>query len=186
VVDSVLHLANSVTGFVVGNTVTSTANNGPIPDPLRAVPFPPSTEVADRHFTFERQNGRWEINGVCTLSLRLDYLLTQLRLSGAISTNESWLLLSEAPLKSGNSKMEVVDGLIPSVSRNAKPNNILLTIPKISISLISKSSRGRVANVASFLTRQHRYRMLSGLMLERPFVSLLGSLLGQACTCFIG
>lgn len=39
--------ANHVTGFVVGQTVTSTANNGPIPNPLRAVPFPPQTEVAD-------------------------------------------------------------------------------------------------------------------------------------------
>jgi hypothetical protein len=181
-----LHGANSMTGFVVGNTVTSTANNGPIPNPLRAVPFPPQTEIADRHFTFERQNGRWEINGVCNSSLRLDHLLTQVRLSGAISTNESWLLLSEALLKSGNCKMEVVDGLIPSVSRNAKLNNVLLTTLKISISLTFKSSRGLVANVASFLTRQHRYRMLSGLMLGRPFVSLLDSLLGQACTCSIG
>lgn len=39
--------AKHVTVFVVGQTVTSTANNDPIPNPLRAVPFPPQTEVAD-------------------------------------------------------------------------------------------------------------------------------------------
>lgn len=72
---SLARFANNRTGFVVGNTVTSTANNGPIPSPLRNVPFPPQTEVADRHFKFERSNGRWEINGVGTPSVPVIQLL---------------------------------------------------------------------------------------------------------------
>lgn len=51
-------------GFVVGNTVTSTQNNGPIKNPLRNIPFPPNQAITDRHFKFERQGGEWKINGV--------------------------------------------------------------------------------------------------------------------------
>jgi bilirubin oxidase len=50
--------------FVVGNTVSSTAGNGDIPNPLRSVPFPPNTAVATRNFLFERKNGGWRINGI--------------------------------------------------------------------------------------------------------------------------
>jgi bilirubin oxidase len=50
--------------FVVGNTVTSTQNNGPIRNPLRTVPFPPEDAVTTRHFKFERQGGEWKINGI--------------------------------------------------------------------------------------------------------------------------
>jgi bilirubin oxidase len=50
--------------FVVGNTVTSTQNNGAIRNPLRTVPFPPNKAITTRHFKFERQGGEWKINGI--------------------------------------------------------------------------------------------------------------------------
>lgn len=49
--------------FVVGNTVSSQAGNGAIPNPLRQVPFPPQTAIADRVFKFTHDN-EWKINGI--------------------------------------------------------------------------------------------------------------------------
>lgn len=55
---------DKVMRFVVGTTVTSTANNGALPAKLRDVPFPPTKSGVDRTFKFERQGGEWKINGV--------------------------------------------------------------------------------------------------------------------------
>jgi bilirubin oxidase len=56
--------SDKVMRFNIGNTVTSTANNGPLPASLRTVPFPASKTTVDRSFKFERSNGQWQINGV--------------------------------------------------------------------------------------------------------------------------
>jgi bilirubin oxidase len=55
---------DKVMRFVVGSTVTSTANNGNLPSTLRSVPFPPRKSGVDRTFKFERTNGEWRVNGV--------------------------------------------------------------------------------------------------------------------------
>jgi bilirubin oxidase len=55
---------DKVMRFVVGKTVTSTANNGAVPGALRNVPFPPKKTGIDRSFKFERTNGEWRVNGV--------------------------------------------------------------------------------------------------------------------------
>ncbi|EKG20523.1 Multicopper oxidase type 1 [Macrophomina phaseolina MS6] len=54
---------DKVMRFVVGNKVTSTANNN-LPGSLRSVPFPPNKSGVDRSFKFERKGGEWTINGV--------------------------------------------------------------------------------------------------------------------------
>jgi bilirubin oxidase len=54
---------DKVMRFNVGNTVTDSSNNGPVPSPLRTLPFPPSKTNVDRTFTFARHNGEWQING---------------------------------------------------------------------------------------------------------------------------
>ncbi|KAF2675478.1 Cupredoxin [Microthyrium microscopicum] len=61
--DSDFEATDRVMRFVVGNIVTSTANNN-IPAKLRDVPFPPPDSVATRTFEFARGNGEWQINGV--------------------------------------------------------------------------------------------------------------------------
>lgn len=61
--DSDFDATDRVLRFVVGKTVSDTSNNGAIPNPLRTVPFPPQTEVADRHFKFHH-DGEWLINGI--------------------------------------------------------------------------------------------------------------------------
>ena len=50
--------------FVVGNTVTSTANNGPIPSVLGNLAIPPPKNTIDHEFEFQSKNGQWLINGV--------------------------------------------------------------------------------------------------------------------------
>ena len=50
--------------FVVGNTVTSQANNGPIPGTLATLPLPSSRTTVDHVFEFERQGGEWQINQI--------------------------------------------------------------------------------------------------------------------------
>jgi FtsP/CotA-like multicopper oxidase with cupredoxin domain len=47
--------------IVSGTAVTDTSS---LPATLRTVPFPRDTTQIDHHFKFERQNGKWEINGV--------------------------------------------------------------------------------------------------------------------------
>ncbi|OCK82578.1 Cupredoxin [Lepidopterella palustris CBS 459.81] len=49
--------------FVVGNKVTSQANNGNLPSTLRSVPFPPKRIEADKDFTFSRIGDEWLVNG---------------------------------------------------------------------------------------------------------------------------
>jgi bilirubin oxidase len=61
--DSDFEATDRVMRFVVGNTVTSTANNA-IPATLRTVPFPPKDAVTTRQFQFERAHGEWQINGI--------------------------------------------------------------------------------------------------------------------------
>lgn len=50
--------------FVVGKTVNSTENNGPLPSVLRSVPMPPPKTGVDRSYEFMRSNGEWQVNGV--------------------------------------------------------------------------------------------------------------------------
>ncbi|KAJ9639000.1 hypothetical protein H2201_005910 [Coniosporium apollinis] len=50
--------------FIVGNTVSSTANNGEPPASFKALDFPPNKATVDKHFKFERGNSEWQINGV--------------------------------------------------------------------------------------------------------------------------
>lgn len=62
--DSDFTATDRVMRFVVGkNPPTSQAGNGDIPNPLRTVPFPPSTAVANRVFKFTHDN-EWKINGI--------------------------------------------------------------------------------------------------------------------------
>lgn len=55
---------DKVMQFVVGKTVSSTANNGALPSSLRTVPFPPTKNGVDRSFKFEKKGGEWTVNGV--------------------------------------------------------------------------------------------------------------------------
>lgn len=55
---------DKVMPFIVGNTISNTANNGNLPSILRTVPFPPNKAGVDRTFRFERSNGEWQVNGV--------------------------------------------------------------------------------------------------------------------------
>lgn len=55
---------DKVMRFVVSKTVSSQENNGPLPNSLRAVPFPPMKSGVDRTFRFEKSGGKWTINGV--------------------------------------------------------------------------------------------------------------------------
>ncbi|KAI4724307.1 oxidase cueO precursor [Aureobasidium sp. EXF-10728] len=50
--------------FVVGNSVSDTKNNGPLPATLRSVPLPPAKTGIDRSYEFMRSNGEWQVNGV--------------------------------------------------------------------------------------------------------------------------
>ncbi|KAI5265941.1 oxidase cueO precursor [Aureobasidium subglaciale] len=50
--------------FMVGNSVSDTTNNGPVPSTLRNVPLPPPKTGVDRKYTFMRSNGEWQVNGV--------------------------------------------------------------------------------------------------------------------------
>ncbi|KAF2841300.1 hypothetical protein M501DRAFT_1055439 [Patellaria atrata CBS 101060] len=51
--------------FKVGNAVSSTANNGPVPTNLANLHLPPVQRTAvDRSFLFEHTNSEWRINGV--------------------------------------------------------------------------------------------------------------------------
>lgn len=50
--------------FVVGSTVTSLSNNGPIPSHLSNLNTPGYHPTIDHSFTFERTNGQWLINGI--------------------------------------------------------------------------------------------------------------------------
>lgn len=63
--DSDFDATDKVMRFVVGNTVTSQAGNGPIPSTLRAVDFPTQNNaVANRNFVFQQSGGEWNINGI--------------------------------------------------------------------------------------------------------------------------
>lgn len=50
--------------FVVGNTVSDNKNNGNVPSTLRKIPPPPTKDVPDKDFAFERIDDEWLINGV--------------------------------------------------------------------------------------------------------------------------
>ncbi|KAF2278825.1 Cupredoxin [Westerdykella ornata] len=50
--------------FVVGDQVTDTSNDGPIPSSLREIRPPPAKGAPDKSFVFERIHDRWLINGV--------------------------------------------------------------------------------------------------------------------------
>jgi bilirubin oxidase len=50
--------------FVVGSSVTSTANNGAIPSSLAVLDLPPQHTNIDKQFEFQSKNGHWLINGV--------------------------------------------------------------------------------------------------------------------------
>lgn len=50
--------------FVVGRSVSDQTNNGGVPQSLRYIPPPPTKDVADKSFTFERVGDEWLINGV--------------------------------------------------------------------------------------------------------------------------
>ncbi|KAF1949470.1 Cupredoxin [Byssothecium circinans] len=62
-VDEDYNSTNKVMRFVVGNSVSSPANNGNLPGTLRSIAFPTKNGV-DRSFKFERGNGEWQINDV--------------------------------------------------------------------------------------------------------------------------
>lgn len=55
---------DKVVKFIVGNTVSDTTNNGEVQNPLTALDLPGAHTQVDHHFTFERDNGQWLINGV--------------------------------------------------------------------------------------------------------------------------
>jgi bilirubin oxidase len=55
---------DKVMRFNVLNTASDISNNNGPPATLRQVPFPPSKTQVDKSFKFERQNGKWTINGV--------------------------------------------------------------------------------------------------------------------------
>ncbi|KAF2671954.1 bilirubin oxidase [Microthyrium microscopicum] len=76
---------DKVMRFVVGNTVKNDENNGPIPQKLREVPFPPNNSVDDREFLFALEGGEWKINGVTWSDIRERLLASPKR--GSI---ESW------------------------------------------------------------------------------------------------
>ncbi|THX27111.1 oxidase cueO precursor [Aureobasidium pullulans] len=50
--------------FMVGNSVSDTKGNGPLPSTLRTVPMPPPKTGIDRSYEFMRSNGEWQVNGV--------------------------------------------------------------------------------------------------------------------------
>lgn len=51
--------------FVVGDTVTDTTNNGPIPDQLATLNTPGEHVAIDHSFVFQRNDaGHWSINNV--------------------------------------------------------------------------------------------------------------------------
>lgn len=54
---------DKVMRFVVGNTIKSDRNNGPISTDLRPVSPPPQANVT-KHFDFARINDKWVVNGV--------------------------------------------------------------------------------------------------------------------------
>ncbi|OCL13988.1 hypothetical protein AOQ84DRAFT_309695, partial [Glonium stellatum] len=64
--DNDYNSTDQVMRFKVGNTVTDNSNNLPngLPSELRDVPFPTPRDPIDHTFKFERQNGKWEINGI--------------------------------------------------------------------------------------------------------------------------
>ncbi len=51
--------------FVVGNMVSDSSNNGPVPANLKTVNWPPQRDIVDHVFNFEHGGDDiWTINGV--------------------------------------------------------------------------------------------------------------------------
>jgi len=73
--------------FVVGTEVTDDSNNGPLPDKLRDIPYAENKVVADKDFTFSREDDKWVINGVGFSDVRNRILARPKQ-----NTTEKWVL----------------------------------------------------------------------------------------------